>query len=78
MTKQPTHPRPRAYGFQEIAVRYFPTIAPASASIRLKQWIKQDTDVLAALRAANYHLTARIISPRQLDIFTAAYGNPFE
>ena len=30
----------RSYGFKELAVLYFPNIAPASASIRLKQWIK--------------------------------------
>ena len=27
----------RSYGFKELAVLYFPNIAPASASIRLKQ-----------------------------------------
>ena len=30
----------RSYGFKELAVLYFPNIAPASASIRLKQWIR--------------------------------------
>lgn len=67
----------RAYGFQELAVLYFPNIAPSSASIRLKQWIKDDTPVLHALRTANYHLTARILSPKQVDIITEAYGSPF-
>ena len=30
----------RSYGFKELAALYFPNIAPASASIRLKSWIK--------------------------------------
>ena len=40
----------RSYGFKELAVLYFPNIAPASASIRLKQWIKDDTELLEALQ----------------------------
>ena len=39
----------RAYGFQEIAIAYFPNIAPASASIRLKAWIKDDPDLLLSM-----------------------------
>ena len=39
----------RSYGFKELAVLYFPNIAPASASIRLKQWIKDDVELLGSL-----------------------------
>ncbi|MDU1634250.1 MAG: DUF4248 domain-containing protein, partial [Bacteroides ovatus] len=46
----------RSYGFKELAVLYFPNIAPASASIRLKQWIKDDSELLEALQETNYQL----------------------
>ena len=49
----------RSYGFKELAVLYFPNIAPASASIRLKQWIKDDVELLGSLEETNYHLRNR-------------------
>ena len=55
----------RSYGFKELAVLYFPNIAPASASIRLKQWIKDDSELLEALQETNYQLSNRILTPKQ-------------
>ena len=54
----------RSYGFKELTVLYFPNIAPASASIRLKQWIKDDTELLEALQETNYQLSNRILTPQ--------------
>lgn len=67
----------RSYGFKELAVLYFPNIVPASASIRLKQWIKDDKELLEALQETNYHLSNRILTPRQRDLITTAFGSPF-
>lgn len=67
----------RTYGFQELAILYFPNIAPASASIRLKSWIKDDTSLLLNLYKTNYHLTARILKPKQLELILDAFGSPF-
>lgn len=67
----------RSYGFKELAVVYFPNIAPASASIRLKQWIKEDKDLLLSLSEANYHTGSRILTPRQKDLIVSAFGSPF-
>ena len=67
----------RSYGFKELAVFYFPNIAPASASIRLKQWIKDDIKLLDALQATNYHLSNRILTPLQRDLITTSFGSPF-
>lgn len=66
----------RSYGFKELAVLYFPNIAPASASIRLKQWIKDAPDLLSALTEANYHPGNRILTPRQKELITIAFGSP--
>lgn len=67
----------RSYGFKELAVLYFPNIAPASASIRLKQWIKDDLELLDSLDETNYHLSNRILTPKQRELITTAFGSPF-
>ena len=67
----------RSYGFKELAVLYFPNIAPASASIRLKQWIKDDAELLDALQETNYHLSNRILTPRQKELILTSFGSPF-
>lgn len=67
----------RSYGFKELAVLYFPNIAPASASIRLKQWIKDDAELLEALLETNYELSNRILTPRQKELITTSFGSPF-
>lgn len=67
----------RSYGFKELAVLYFLNIAPASASIRLKQWIKDDTELLEALQETNYQLSNRILTPRQKELITTSFGSPF-
>lgn len=76
------HPNPtifenHTYGFQELAVLYFPNIAPASASIRLKTWIKDTPDLLVSMYETNYHLTSRILKPIQVQLITEAFGLPF-
>lgn len=67
----------RSYGFKELAVLFFPYIAPASASIRLKQWIKDTPTLLVRLRQANYKPTSRILTPRQTDLIIEEFGSPF-
>lgn len=52
----------RSYGFKELAVLYFPNIAPASASIRLKQWIKDDVELLGSLKKPTT-TSATVFSP---------------
>ena len=67
----------RAYGIKELAVLYFPNIAPASASKRLKQWIADSKELLKELEKTNYHIQQRIITPRQKDLIANAFGSPF-
>jgi len=71
------HLENRSYGFKELAVLYFPNIAPASASIRLKAWIKDSPELLQILADTNYHLTARVLTPRQAGMIENAFGSPF-
>lgn len=67
----------RSYGFKELATLYFPNIAPASASIRLKTWIKESPELLQALNDTHYRLTARLLTPRQTTLISDAFGSPF-
>lgn len=76
-TNKTPHLENRCYGFKEFAVLYFPNIAPASASIRLKQWILTSAEVVADLEATGYQRTQRILTPRQRDIIVTAFGSPF-
>lgn len=76
-TGVPAHLENRSYGFKELAVLYFPNIAPASASIRLKAWIKDSPELLQTLAGTNYHLTARVLTPRQTGMIENAFGSPF-
>lgn len=73
----PAHLEKRSYGFKELAVLYFPNIAPASASIRLKAWIKDSPELLHILAGTNYHLTARVLTPLQAGMIENAFGSPF-
>ena len=76
-SNQPQNLENRCYGFKEFAVLYFPNIAPASASIRLKQWILTTPDELTGLETTGYRRTQRILTPRQRDIIVEAFGSPF-
>lgn len=77
-SKNPTNQlEHRSYGFKELAALYFPNIAPASASIRLKAWIKDSPELLESLDETHYHLTARVLTPLQKDLIVRAFGSPF-
>ena len=68
----------RSYGFKELAVLYFPNIAPASASIRLKQWIKDDVELLGSLEETNYHPQQPYFSPLNREtLLRTTFGSPF-
>ena len=67
---------PSSYGVKELASIYFPNIAPASASIRLKRWIRTTPALLTALAETNYRLSSRILTPRQVEIICTEFGQP--
>ena len=70
-------PSNRSYCFKELAILYFPNIAPSSASIRLKQWIKDDIELLNLLEETNYQLSNRILTPKQKELIVTYFGSPF-
>lgn len=77
MHSTPKRIEPRSYGVKELAAYYFPNIAPASASTRLKQWILESSEVMTSLSETHYRRTARILTPRQVEIIVSVFGSPF-
>jgi hypothetical protein len=61
---------------KSLAVRYFPDITPKSASIRLRQWIKDDQDLLSRLRLNGFRQSQKILKPKQVKLITEAFGDP--
>lgn len=66
----------RAYGLQELAMRYFPYNTPKSASQQLKRWIHRSPSLMAALHEAGYTEGQRVLTPRQVRIIVAHLDPP--
>lgn len=69
-------PRLKVYGFQELAVLYFPDIQPGSASRQLKRCINDDRELSEALHKAGYRNRRRTFTPRQVRIIFHFLGIP--
>lgn len=65
-----------SYGHMELAMLYFPYIAPRSASRQLSRWIKNDPDLLEELTQYGYQSGRRLYSPKQTEILFHHLGKP--
>lgn len=65
----------RAYGFQELALLYFPNSTPKSASAQLKKWISHPM-LMDQLVPTGYHSGQKIFTPRQVAIIVGHLGEP--
>lgn len=65
----------RAYGFQELALLYFPNSAPKSASAQLKKWISHPF-LMEKLALAGYRSGQKILTPRQVALIVGHLGEP--
>ena len=66
----------RTMSFKELAIMYFPDVAPKSASNRLRSWIQHAPELSAALEAAGRFPQQRLMSPRQVELVVEAFGVP--
>lgn len=64
-----------AYGFQELAMLYFPNSTPQAASNQLKKWIRKEP-LCTLLREAGYLPGQKILTPRQVGVITGHLGDP--
>lgn len=65
----------RSYAVGEIAVLYFPSISPGSATRNLSRYINLDEDLLARLRAG-YRKGIRILTPAMVADIVECMGKP--
>ena len=65
----------RAYGFQELAVLYFPHSTPDAASVQLRKWVRHPR-LLVKLEATGYHAGQKILTPLQVGIIVEHVGEP--
>ena len=68
----------RAYTIKEIAVKYFPTIAPQNASRRLRLWIQDDRQLMEELSALGYKNSQRLLSWACTRAILQRFGDVFE
>jgi hypothetical protein len=66
----------RSYAVGEIAVLYFPSISPGSATRNLSRYINLDEDLLARLRAHGYRKGIRILTPAMVADIVECMGKP--
>jgi hypothetical protein len=64
-----------AYGFQELALVYFPDSRPATASSLLRKWIRL-RPLIDKLKEAHYRSGQKILTPRQVEIIVEHVGEP--
>lgn len=60
----------------QIAMQYFPDQTYGSASRRLRKWIAEDAELLAALKASGYSPAQRHFTEEQYNILREFIGDP--
>ena len=66
----------RCYGRRELAMRYCPDIAPASAHKKFNLWIDRCPGLLDSLRQVGYTTKQRQFTPHQVQLIVNAIGEP--
>lgn len=69
------HFKSRAYGLKELAMLYFPNIAPQSASNQLRRWMRRQP-LMGRLAAAGYRKGQKILTPKQVALIADHVGDP--
>ena len=61
---------------RELAQLYAPELTPHAAVNRLMNWIRNHPTLTSALHQTGYRKTARIFSPRQVELIVEHLGEP--
>lgn len=67
---------PKVLTRKELAVLYFPDVAPRTATEHLRQWYRRCKPLQAALRLTGYTPQQRTFTPRQVQLFYEYLGEP--
>ncbi len=66
----------RAWGFQELAMRYCPYVKPHSATNQLRRWILHSPVLQLKLSACHYSPGQKVLTPRQVQCIVEHLGEP--
>lgn len=66
----------KALSKTELAYLYSPDLSQGAALNRLRRWMEGDRDLMAALSAAGYKPSQRILTARQVGIVYEYIGDP--
>lgn len=66
----------RAWGYQELAMRYCPFVKPHSATNQLGRWIRFSPELQNKLSACNFCPGQKILTPRQVRCIVEHLGEP--
>lgn len=66
----------RAWGYQELALKYFPDSKPECASVQLRCWIKLSGELTARLTACGWRPGRKVLTPRQVACIVDHLGEP--
>jgi len=66
----------RPWGFQELAICYFPHIKPHSASNQLSQWIRVAPELMKQLEDNLWRPGRKVLTPRQVALIVRHLGEP--
>ena len=62
--------------FKELACMYFPRSTPATATQRLRRWIRKSPELYALLLKNGYYSGIRILTPKQVSLIYYYLGDP--
>ena len=66
-----------SYGITELALLYRPSLSPRNAARTLRNWIKNNPELLLALSDTGFNpQTVRTLTPMQVSIIVSYLGEP--
>jgi len=69
-------PANRSWGYQELAIRYFPSVKPGSASSQLSRWIQHSPLLQNRLAECGWIPRQKVLTPRQVRCLVDHLGEP--
>lgn len=66
----------RVWGYQELALLYFPDCKPECASVQLRRWIKRSSELIFRLEASGWKAGRKVLTPKQVGYIIDHLGEP--
>ena len=66
----------RVWGYQELALLYFPDSKPECASVQLRRWIKLRDEWTSRLTACGWKPGRKVLTPKQATCIFDHLGEP--